>query len=559
MPAWSLFQSPAAVLAADRLSDVCPVLREVERAAQRGRWCAGYVAYEAAPAFDPALQTHAPLALPLAWFAIFEDIRAGELPNAPAPPLLPVPFLDEASFARRVAVIKDAIARGETYQVNFTFPLTAEDEAPAEARFARMIRAQQCAYGALIETPEWSLCSASPELFFAREGTTIRCKPMKGTARRGRWPEEDESHRSRLATSEKDRAENVMIVDMVRNDLGRIARIGSVRVESLFDVERLPTVWQMTSTVTAQTDAGLDSVFSALFPCASVTGAPKVQTMRIIRDVESGPRGVYTGAIGFVGPGGNARFNVAIRTLVRLHGRYARYDVGSGIVWDSDPRREYAECLAKARVLSEDPDFRLFTSLRWDPREGAALLDRHIERLRRSAEHFGRPFDSARARLRFEEAARVFPAEPRRVRVELSADGEIAITHAPLPFSVPQRIALAREPIDVDTPFVFHKTSRREHYDRFLAMHPGADDVLLWNERGEITETAIANVAFFRSGQWVTPPVACGLLAGVMRAELLARGDWVEGRILKSDVRAGETIELANAVRGRWRGQLIES
>ncbi len=553
MPEWTAFEQPREVLAASDLRDVAPLIRRVEREADAGCWCVGFVCYEAAAAFDAALETHPPDGLPLAWFAVFDTWRTAELVPADTPSLQLEPSLDEVAYAKRIAHIKTCIARGKTYQVNLTFPLRGSDDATPAARFARLMRAQRCRYGALLETPAFSICSASPELFFHREGERVTCRPMKGTARRGRWAEEDAEIAARLAASPKERAENIMIVDMMRNDLGRIARPGSVRVDHLFEVERLPTVWQMTSTVSAETNAGLAEIFGALFPCASVTGAPKVQTMRIIRAIEDGPRGVYTGAIGIVAPNRRARFSVAIRTLVRTTAGATRYDVGSGVVWDSEPAREYAECLAKARVLDEEADFELISTLRWEPGIGCALWPRHVARLRRSAEHFGRSFDATHAQEALDAASRRFPPGPRRVRVRVNASGAIAIDDAPLPDSNPTRIALAAAPLDIDSPFVFHKTTRRVFYDAARAARPDADDVLLWNAAGEITETTMANVAFRRGDRWVTPPVRCGLLGGVMREELLARGEWVEGVIRREEATPGEPIELANAVRGRWR------
>ena len=556
MPEWIRFISPREALIARQLSEVIPLIERVEQEAAAGRWCCGFIAYEAAPAFDAALETRAADG-PLAWFGIFDAWSPAEAPSGEADALELAPSRDAAGYAARIDAIKNAIARGETYQVNFTFPLAGGDPAAPAARFAELIRAQQCRYGALIETPDFAVLSASPELFFLQDGDRIVCKPMKGTARRGRWEEEDQQIAARLAASPKERAENVMIVDMMRNDLGRIARPGSVRVERLFDVERLPTVWQMTSTVAAETGCGLTDVFRALFPCASVTGAPKVQTMRIIRALEMSPRGIYTGAVGFAGPRRRARFNVAIRTLWRTPDGRVAYGVGSGVVWDSRADREYAECLAKARVLGSTPRFDLFTTLRWQPGVGCALWARHAARLQRAADYFGRPFDAESARRALESAAAGFPPGPRRVRLRVSESGAYRVDDASAPADVPARIALAAEPLAVDSPFVFHKTTHRAFYDAARAARPDADDVLLWNADGEITETTFANVAFLRDGNWVTPPIACGLLGGVMREELLARGEWREGVIRRADARVGEPIQLANALRGRWSAVLV--
>lgn len=557
-PPWIAFHAPRAIHVAHRLDEVRAVLHAVEQAAEAGRWAAGFVAYEAAPAFDPALETHEPGPTPLAWFAEYDAWTPSAPPSGHPAPLSLEPALDEAVYAERIGRIKECIARGETYQVNFTFPLRGDDPTPPEARFAALIRSQRCRYGALIETDAFSICSASPELFFLQTGDEIVCRPMKGTAPRGRWTEEDEAIADCLQASPKDRAENVMIVDMMRNDLGRIARTGTVRTSRLFELERLPTVWQLTSTIEAETDAGLAAVFAALFPCASVTGAPKVRTMHWIRRLEDGPRGVYTGAVGVAGPGRRAQFNVAIRTLFcGAAQRSATYGVGSGIVWDSDASREYAECQAKALVLAGDTAFDVITSLRWEPGAGCPLWPRHVARLRRAAEHFGYPFDEAQVEAAWRRAIATFPREPRRVRIAISADGAVHIEHQSPPGVNPTRVALAAHAMDTRSPFLFHKTTQRAMYEAARAAAPDAEDVLLWNEVGELTESTIANVAVRVDGQWTTPPVRCGLLGGVMRDHLLATGAWVEGVVRREQLAPGTEVQLANAVRGVWTATLI--
>ncbi len=561
-PPWIGFSGRPTLLEATRHADVLPLLREVERATGRGRWAAGFVSYEAAPAFDPALAAHPPGALPLAWFALFDSWEPAA-PPGPAEPAAPelAPALPAPGYAERIARIKDCIARGETYQVNFTFPLRGVDPAPPFGRFAALFAAQRSRYSAFIETDNFSAASVSPELFFSRAGDRLTCRPMKGTAARGRWTEEDADAAERLRASTKDRAENVMIVDMMRNDLGRIARPGTVVTRRLFDVERLPTVWQMTSTVEAESGAGLPEIFQALFPCASVTGAPKVRTMRIIRELEPEPRGLYTGAVGQAGPDRRAQFNVAIRTLVRQAASgETRYGIGSGVVWDSDPDREYEECLAKARVLAPIPAFRLFTTLRWTREAGARLWERHVERLARSAEYHDFPFERAAAEEALRAAAAAFPGGARRVRILLAPDGGIAVEHSPLDAMppAPRRIAPASAPVAAGDRFLFHKTTRRGVYEAARAARPDAEDVLLWNDAGEITETTIANVAVLRAGRWTTPPIRCGLLPGVMREELLADGSWIEGPVRRDELPAGSELQLANALRGVWGARLVE-
>ena len=557
-PEWITLRAPCEILVARRLVDVRGVLRAVESATARGRWAAGFVAYEAAPTFDPALEVHPPGDAPLAWFAISDAWEPAIPPAGRAPPLELAAALDAYVYAARIAEIKACIARGETYQVNFTFPLRGHDPATPAARFGALVRSQRCRYAALIQTDEFAVCSASPELFFRQTGDHLVCRPMKGTARRGRWAEEDAEIAGRLHASTKDRAENVMIVDMMRNDLGRIARTGTVHTTRLFELERLPTVWQMTSTIEAETDAGLEAIFAALFPCASVTGAPKVRTMHWIRQLEDAPRGVYTGAIGLAGPGRRAQFNVAIRTLItsRENGQ-STYPVGSGIVWDSDPAREFAECRAKALVLTGDTDFDVITTLRWEPGVGCALWPRHLDRLRRAAKHFDIPFEATRVQESFRNAAGRFPASPLRVRLAIGHDGGMDITHQPLPTENPGRLALAATPLDTDSPYVFHKTTRRAFYEEARKQRPDVDDVLLWNPAGEITETTIANLAIQREGRWITPPIRCGLLGGVMREELLARGEWTEGIIRREELRPGARLQLSNAVRGAWFATIV--
>ena len=381
-PRWLLFRDPVTVLVAERTSDVLPVLAEVETQTDSDRWAAGFLSYEAAPAFDPALAAFEPRGLPLAWWGIFEAPL--EVPLEVRPPCQAVatdwrPAVSRRRYRQTVERIRAHIAAGDTYQVNYTFPLESPFDGDPADLFAAMCAAQRARYCAWVDTGRFAICSASPELFFALDGERIVSRPMKGTARRGRYQAEDSNRAARLAASEKERAENLMIVDMMRNDLGRIAMPGSVEVRDLFTVETYPTVHQLTSTVSARTRASYREVLTAMFPSASITGAPKVSTSRIIRRFETGPRGVYTGSIGFLGPDRRAQLNVAIRTatvdFVPPAGQrntvpeagqrntvpeagqrntviaVATYGTGGGIVWDSASDAEYQECRAKALVL----------------------------------------------------------------------------------------------------------------------------------------------------------------------------------------------------------------
>jgi para-aminobenzoate synthetase / 4-amino-4-deoxychorismate lyase len=346
---------------------------------------------------------------------------------------------------------------------------------------------------------------------------------------------------------------------MVRNDMARIAQTGSVAVSGMFRVEKYPTVWQMTSTVQAKTSAGLQELLRGLFPAASITGAPKIRTMQIINSLESTPRQIYTGTIGMYGPGRKAQFNVAIRTLlIDKQSQAAEYGVGGGIVWDSEAGEEWEETRTKARILYEQPKpFDLLETMRWTPAEGWFLLDQHLARLSRSAEYFSYPYDQTKLIERLTGAAANFSAEAQRVRLRLSRDGQITLEAQPLLQGAnPTCIALARLPVNTSDRFLYHKTTRRERYQQALAEMPGSPDVLLWNERGEVTESTIANVIVDLDGRRVTPPVDSGLLPGTYRAWLLETQQVVEAVVRLEDLKRCDSIFLANAVRGMWEVKL---
>jgi para-aminobenzoate synthetase/4-amino-4-deoxychorismate lyase len=546
------FRNPAEVCVAEHIDEVRPCLAAVAEHVAKGRYAAGYVAYEAAPAFDNALRCHASSALPLVWFGIYDE--PVECPNLSDDSFTVGPWepsLSRDVYVERVQHLRELIAAGDTYQVNFTFPLRATFRGSAHAWFRALCDAQPTDHAAFLNLGRHHIVSVSPELFVERDGTTLRVRPMKGTAARGRYVDEDEANARWLQSSEKNRAENVMIVDLLRNDLGRISEIGSVRVERLFEVEQYPTVWQMTSTIAAESHASVPDILAALFPSGSVTGAPKVRTMEIIRAFETGPRGVYCGAIGWWEPSGRASFSVAIRTAtVDTEKGIAEYPVGSGITWDSSSTDEYDECLAKAVVLTaQRPVFSLLESIRYDG--GYFLMDRHLGRLAASARYFDIPCDIYTLRRQLEEAARTYLEEPRKVRVLMDRVGRVNIESEPAPASQPVRLGLARKAVDSSDVFLFHKTTHRAVYEFARASRPDCDDVLLWNERGEITESTTANVVIELDGQMVTPPVSCGLLAGTYRAELLARGEIAEAVIAVEDLARCQAIHLINSVR-QW-------
>jgi para-aminobenzoate synthetase/4-amino-4-deoxychorismate lyase len=376
---------------------------------------------------------------------------------------------------------------------------------------------------------------------------------MKGTIRRGRTLAEDCQQQMLLQSSPKQRAENVMIVDMIRNDLGKIGRVGSIAVPELFQLERYPNVWQMTSVVTAESAAPLAAVLGALHPSASVTGAPKLSTMRIIAALEAEPRGIYTGAIGHVSPDGSMRFNVAIRTaVVDPRARTLEFGIGSGIVWDSDVASEYDECLLKGSILGlSQPRFELLETMRWDPCGRYFLADRHLSRMRDSAEYFGFPFDRHEADAALAQCVAGAIDHAQRVRLLLSSEGEFRTERRRHePFTRPVSLGLASAPVDDSDPFLFHKTTNRGVYQQRLAS--GVDDVVLWNSRSEVTESTTANIVI-RSGNVLrTPPVESGLLAGTYRAHLLDRKEISEAVVSIDDLRRADRIWLINSVH-EWR------
>ncbi|WP_448508926.1 chorismate-binding protein [Immundisolibacter sp.] len=558
---WLQFREPAGQVEARALGQVLPALAQVERALADGLYAVGMLAYEAAPAFDPALAVRAGGEFPLLWFGFYRAARDVEWPViAPPPAARWRAELAQADYLEAVSDIRRALGAGDCYQVNFTQRLRAVWSGDPWSWFANAART--AAHGAYLDIGRYVVASASPELLFARAGDLIECRPMKGTARRGRTLAEDRRLARALRQSPKERAENLMITDMARNDLGRIALPGSVRVPRLFEVQRHAGVWQMISRVQARSQASLTETLRALFPAASVTGAPKVQAMRQIATRECSPRGIYCGTIGYAAPEGTASFNVAIRTLlVDRHTGQARFGTGSGIVWDSVPQAEARECRLKARALRRPPTpFGLIETLRWTPAEGYFLLEEHLRRLRDSAVWAGIRLPVGAAQAALQTAAARFPRTPQRVRLELTADGGLHVKATPLGWPGWRRwtLALAAEPVDATDPMLFHKTTRRDVYDRARARHPAADDVLLWNRRGELTETTIANFAFLRGGVWYTPPLRCGLLPGTLRAVLLRQGRIREGVLQRDALATTPALAVFNSVRGWIAAQLVD-
>jgi len=567
------FGTPGEVLVAHRLAEVRAVLDAVQAAAEQGHWCVGYVRYEAAPAFDHALVVHAPDG-PLAWFAVYDEAlpwaeNADE--SAATAQVQWVQTCLRPAFGAAMEQIQRAIAAGELYQVNFTAQLEGAwqgepPEGAAPALFAALRRAQPGGYAAFMDTGDAQVLSVSPELFFdwmdGPKGGQILARPMKGTAARGATPQDDAAQAAALRASPKERAENVMIVDLLRNDISRIAEPLSVQVPRLFHIEALPTVWQMTSDVQGRTRPGttLADVFAALFPCGSVTGAPKVRAMQMIRTLEPQPRGLYCGAIGVMRPGEQgirATFNVPIRT-VTVQAGLLRCGIGSGITSDALPDAEWQEWQIKRKFLERaNTPFDLLETLAL---EGGQLRHTalHLQRLAGAAAHFGIPWNLSKARHCLRQLAQAHPQGRWRVRLLLDPQGEARAQAFAMDAS-PElvRLQLADRPLmEAHDEFVRFKTTRRAHYDAFAPRVPGVFDTVLWNAEGEITECTRGNVAMLIDGRWVTPALSCGLLPGVGRALALRDGTLTEAVVRVDDLPAVQGWAFVNSLRGWMAAQM---
>jgi len=560
------FGAPRELLRATRPDAVAPLLARVDALARAGAWCVGYLCYEAAGAFDEAFETHAPSdpARPLAAFAVYES-PSPDLSTFDSDATATVRWTGgprREAFDADIAAILRAIADGEVYQVNATAPLTGTLHGDPLALFAALRRAQPGAYAAYLDLgthaqPDDRLLSVSPELFFDWRDRRLLARPMKGTAPRGATPAEDAAQSQFLRSAAKERAENLMIVDLLRNDLSRIAEPHSVRVPRLFHTEAWPTVWQMSSDVVATTRRGvaLADVFGALFPCGSITGAPKVQAMRLIRQLEAAPRGAYCGAIGVVQPGGAATFNVPIRTLA-LRGdgavTHVRCGIGSGITADATAAGEWDEWRHKrAFVDRASQAFELLETLRLD--DGAFVDgDAHLARLADAARHFGFASPLASAQASLAELRTAHAAGPWRVRLLADRAGVTrAQAFALAPTRSPVLVRLADRPLaGSDGEFVRFKTTQRAHYDAFAPADEGVFDTLLWNERGELTEFTRGNVALRVGGRWLTPPLRSGLLPGIARARLLREGAIEEATLTRADLARADGLAFFNSLRG---------
>jgi para-aminobenzoate synthetase / 4-amino-4-deoxychorismate lyase len=552
------FRNPISVITAHKIEDVLPSFQLVQEAVEKGYYVAGFLSYESSPAFDAAFKVREGGSIPLIWFGIFSNPEheilssAGEYSVGEWKPSI---TMDE--YNQAITSIKKSIQAGITYQTNYTIRLQSPFNGDGLAYYNRLKKAQNSNYCAYIHTGDHSIVSASPELFFHLDNGKITTRPMKGTIQRGTSSEEDAANAIWLLHSEKNRAENLMIVDLLRNDLGMIAKSGSVNVEKIFEIEKYPTVHQMTSTISAQVSetTNIVDIFKALFPCGSITGAPKISTMNIIAEIENEPREVYCGAIGYITPNQEAIFNVPIRTVLIDHQTgSAVYGVGGGVTWDSTSEGEYHEILAKAKLLEENPsEFQLLESLLLDNGD-YFLLEEHVNRLENSAQYFGFPFEEERLKKCLHNYTVLNQHGLIKVRLLLAKNGVFTIEGQPITQQDTMlKVSIAKEPVDKSNIFLYHKTTNRGIYATFQKQMPSeAFDILLWNSEGEITEFTNGNVVLEIDGNLWTPPVRCGLLAGTFRDRLVEQGEINEKVLTHSDLKKATKIWFINSVR-KWR------
>ncbi|WP_299475379.1 aminodeoxychorismate synthase component I [uncultured Roseibium sp.] len=574
-----LFEAPREIITCTKLEDVDGCLQRLEQVQQEGRYAAGYLAYEFGYAFEKKLRMRfEATAEPLLWFGVYDSARNLSLeaartlletssPAGDASVRVPSFDMGRAAYGEAFERVQSHLAKGDIYQVNLTLRAALSHEGAPEHLFLDLMRRQPVEFAAYIQMEDRTVLSLSPELFLERTGTLLRTRPMKGTAPRGRYASEDTRIARELANDPKQRSENTMIVDLMRNDLSRIAETGSVRVTKLCDVERYRSLHQMTSTVEARVpeSIGFASIVEHLFPCGSITGAPKLSAMQIAHDLESGPRGVYTGSIGYLAPGGDFRLNVAIRTLVLRDGGTGEAGTGSGVVFDSGAAPEYDECILKLKFMTEDmPDYELIETMAFDPAEGYLLFERHLQRLQKSAVYLGFRIDLPGVRDALQQKAKEFTG-PRRVRLLLNADGGVSITSTdltPVDQNTVFNLVLAQERTCATDRFLFHKTTNRAFYDdtrtRYQA-ETGCQEVLFQNEEGFLTEGSYMSLFLKKDGVLVTPALRHGVLPGTFRAALLECGLAVEADLTAADLENADEIYVGNSVRGLVKGRLLSA
>lgn len=571
----TLFERPTEIVRADGPDDVAPALQRIEAGLARGLHAAGFFAYELGYVLEPKLAALMPSArrVPLIWFGLYESPRemsGSEVQAWLAAEAIGDPVLgglrhtwDAPEYLTRFDEVQRNIRAGDIYQLNLTFKAKFDLYGSPLALYRDLRLKQRVLYGGLVDTGQVTVLSASPELFIEQDDKIITTRPMKGTAPRAGTTGDDAAARAVLASDVKQRAENLMIVDLMRNDLGRIAETGSVSVTDLFTVETFKTLHQLTSGVRAQLkpDVGLPELLKAIFPPGSVTGAPKIRAMELIAALETEARGVYCGAIGRISPQRVALFNVAIRTAIVERGGAGEMGIGSGVVFDSQGAKEYAECLLKMKFLT-DPvrRFELIETLLHDGPRGYWLVGQHLRRLAASAAYFGFTYDERAIEQALSRAVAGREGERLRVRLLLAEDGKITVTATPMPApaaDAKMRYVISPTRVSSSDIFLYHKTTRRELYDsEWQAYHDsvGADEVVYLNERGELAEGSRTTIFIERDGQLLTPPLSAGLLPGTLRAQLIEEGKVREAVLVPDDL-LSPAVWLGNSVRGLMRAE----
>ncbi|MFD2616377.1 aminodeoxychorismate synthase component I [Terrilactibacillus laevilacticus] len=551
-----MFENPIDILCTYKIEDIPLLFNQIESYLDDGYYVAGYVSYEAALGFNSSMTTHTDTKMPLLWFGVFEkpSMISTEEKSSIAHSLAWKPDVSPERYTKAIQTIHQEIENGNTYQTNYTLRLNSPFTTDALSYFHQLKEAQRADFCAYLDIGDYQILSASPELFFAWDGEHIETRPMKGTIQRGLTFDEDRRLKEKLKSSTKDQAENVMIVDLLRNDLSRIAERGSVHVSKLFDIESYPTVHQMTSTIEAKTkpETTVFDIFKALFPCGSITGAPKVKTMSLIHELESSPREIYCGTIGYMTPARKAIFNIPIRTVwIDKENRLAEYGVGGGITWDSNAKDEYDEVVAKGAVLTAKfPEFDLLESLLLEDGK-LVLLDHHLARLSHSAEYFQYKLDQHELNLALFKLEKQFPVGRFKVRLIVNKQGHFSIETQPISIiAEDQSIRLGTSPISSNNVFLYHKTTFREMYKEHKDGQEDVFDILLWNEKGHITEFTNGNVVAKIHDTLVTPPVSDGLLAGTFRESLLHQGKVEEKSITIEELKSAAEIWFINSVRG---------
>ena len=553
-----LYAGPSEVIVAGTIDEVAPALDRIRACVANGKHAAGYLAYEAGHAFDPKLAGSARSADgPLLCFGLFDEPTEPDLTAVlPDPDAAyvgpPRPRSSQDDYETAAESVRSRLFAGDYYQANLTFGCDVAVAGDPLALYARLRRSSEAGWGGVLSGAGRTLVSLSPEQFFTIRDGIIEARPMKGTAPRRTDARADIVEAGALAADEKQRAENLMIVDLMRNDLARVSEAGSVEVPELFAVESYPTVHQMISRITARLRNDVDAidVLRTIFPCGSVTGAPKIAAIEALRHLESEPRGAYTGSMGWIDPGGDAAFNVLIRTLEWRHGSArARLGLGSGLVVDSKPRNEWAECLLKGDfVRRESQEFDLIETMRFDPSEGIVELDRHLDRLRNSSADLDFRFDRHAARNELQAAT--FGRKHRgMVRLLLSRTGTMAIQVKPFeePAAVPVKVALRPLPVDPSDFRLRYKTSDRRFYDR-ARQEDGAYETIFVDPDGQLTEGSRTSIFVERDGKLLTPPAARGLIPGILRAKLIDEGRAEEAELTPDDLAQG--FFVGNIVRG---------